>query len=238
MNRQARGFLILGGAALALVGVELLFSTVVDAGPGVASLSAPASERVPAQVATQASAPVVRRVPRQRARATTKLVHERPGHGLPWNGGKPGIPVEVSSDMTGPIPPDADTPVVVGVSIDMACSAAGVQIRGIEGVVVVGENRFGLGPCSPTEEFQVPVRVRIPSGGAGFLAVDVEVEMANPDDGSTSRQRTSKAIQVLAMGVKFRPKSIGKAGVAAKPAPGAKAEPAAVVELGNGSNTR
>ena len=89
MNRQARGFLILGGAALALVGVELLFSTVVDAGPGVASLSAPASERVPAQVATQASAPVVRRVPRQRARATTKLVHERPGHGLPWNGGKP-----------------------------------------------------------------------------------------------------------------------------------------------------
>jgi hypothetical protein len=151
--------------------------------------------------------------------------------GAPWNGGKPGLPVDVSSDLSGPIPAGVDHSMIVWIMIDQECSAAEVRLRGIEGVVVSGQRRVELGPCRPGERVEVPAIVRIPSGGAGFLAVDVILEEVDPEDGSITRRTASKAISVVAEGARAQPKSLGKAVSSGKS--GMKGEePEQVIELG------
>ncbi len=151
--------------------------------------------------------------------------------GAPWNGGKPGLPVEVSSDLSGPIPAGVDHSMIVWIMIDQECSNAEVRLRGIEGVVVSGQRRVDLGPCRPGERAEVPAIVRIPSGGAGFLAVDVMLEEVDPEDGSTTRRTISKAISVVAEGARLQPKSLGKAVSAGKSQMKGE-EPEQVIELG------
>jgi hypothetical protein len=150
--------------------------------------------------------------------------------GSAWNGGKPGIPVEISSDLPGPIPAGVNFPVILSITIDQECTGAEVRLRGLDGVLVLGQHRVDLGVCRPGERLGLSTTVRIPSGGAGFLAVDVTVEEVD-EDGVSVKRSASRAISVVAEGARPKPRSIGKSVPAGKSGNTGR-EDERVIELG------
>jgi hypothetical protein len=150
--------------------------------------------------------------------------------GSAWNGGKPGIPVDISSDLSGPIPAGVNQSVVVFIMIDQECTNAEVRLRALDGVVLSGQHRVDLGACRPGESMEVSTTVRVPVGGAGYLVVDVILEEVD-EDGVIIKRSATRAISVVAEGARPKPRSIGKAVPAGKSGASGR-EDEQVIELG------
>ncbi len=100
------------------------------------------------------------------------------GQGLPWYGGKPGVPVRVASDLDGEVPADEWVPVRVSVWVETSCSTVQVRLRGVDGLQVVSDEPAGeLDQACPKGMNPVihSARIRVPEGVEGLLAVDVRV---------------------------------------------------------------
>ena len=147
----------------------------------------------------------------------------------PWYGGKPSAPVTVTSDIDGPIPANEDRTVNLGIQIDTPCVEAKVQVRGVDGVVVVsGQQPVSLGACREGEEVPHQVVIRIPSGLAGLLVIELSFEGLGDGSAPGERQGFVTAISIVAEGAKIRLKSLGKP----------SRDGTGGVELGNSKNVR
>lgn len=94
--------------------------------------------------------------------------------GIPWNGGKGRGPFDVSSPQAGSVlPADREVPVEVFVRFREPCDALNVRVRGIDGVQILSRARAAFRECPEGQNLSHPIKVRLPAGTAGYLAVDV-----------------------------------------------------------------
>ena len=95
--------------------------------------------------------------------------------GLPWNGGKQHGPFEIHSSVKvgETVEADRDLDVDLSLIFNGPCERASLQVRGLDGVELVGGVRFDFDSCGPDENLTQTIRVRLPAGTHGRLAVDV-----------------------------------------------------------------
>jgi len=137
-----------------------------------------------------------------------------------WNGGKPTLPVHLSTDHEGAYSAGKDTAITLFFVTDHECSDLTVRVRGVDGVIIVSsDSPQSLGACRPGEPMSLSVVVRVPEGISGYLAADVTID----------ERSGSLALVLEAEGAKGVPRSSGKV------IRGSSGN--SVVEIGNSGNS-
>jgi hypothetical protein len=94
----------------------------------------------------------------------------------PWNGGKQTAPIELSSSLSGEVQTEAEQTVVLSLTPRRDCQQLTSVVRGLDGVQVETSAR-SHGACVAGQAVQHEARVKVPSGVAGHLVVDVSMEV-------------------------------------------------------------
>lgn len=101
--------------------------------------------------------------------------------GIRWNGGKQQGPFDMRSSIPAnqPVVANKEIPVDMVLIFKTDCNRLQTHVRGVDGVQVLSAASFQHGTCEAGREVSNPVRVRIPAGTRGFLAIDVKYETAD-----------------------------------------------------------
>ncbi len=93
--------------------------------------------------------------------------------GIPWNGGKPQPPFLIQSNLDEVVSPNANLDLQVQVTPERDCMDLTTKIRGLDGVVVMGEIEKHLAQGKMGQPHIHSVTVRVPNETAGYAVVDV-----------------------------------------------------------------
>lgn len=94
--------------------------------------------------------------------------------GVMWNGGKSRGAFHVTSPQGAkPLPSDREVAIEVQLDFYQSCEALAVRMRGLDGVQILSRARFQNLSCETGTPLRLPLKVRLPAGTRGFVAVDV-----------------------------------------------------------------
>lgn len=123
---------------------------------------------------------------------------------IPHHGGKPRIPVTVSTASAQVLSADTASTVVILIRPEAPCTELTARFRSIDGVEILGDDEVGgeasLGSCQPGENFSHELVIRAGQGTSGYVVVDLEM------DGVPA----TLAVPFKAFGAKSRPAPVGK----------------------------
>ena len=97
--------------------------------------------------------------------------------GKPWNGGKPTAPVQVESSIEGEIAAEEWVDVDLSIIPQSDCSVLTSQVRGVDGLEVSDDSTWSHTGCVAGGTFVRQLRVRVPAGVSGLLAIDLHMEL-------------------------------------------------------------
>lgn len=101
---------------------------------------------------------------------------QAPEQGKPWNGGKPTAPMRVEASRDGEIPANEWIDVELSLIPVEDCSNLSSSLRGLDGLEVLDGSRWDHPNCVAGQPVVRAIRVKVPSGVSGLLAVDLTFE--------------------------------------------------------------
>lgn len=117
----------------------------------------------------------------------------------------PASPFRAWTSRQGPIAVGRDHSFQVTVQPRQACSQVEVTLRGLDGVQVHGGERVSLGRLNPGEQRPRSAALRVSSGVAGYVAVDLACR-----DALGRLQGTSLVFPASAQGAAYRTRQLGR----------------------------
>lgn len=97
--------------------------------------------------------------------------------GKPWNGGKPTAPVQVESSLEGEIAAEEWVDVDLSIIPQSDCTVLTSQVRGVDGLEVSDDSTWSHTGCVAGGAFVRQLRVKVPAGVSGLLAIDLHMEL-------------------------------------------------------------
>lgn len=104
---------------------------------------------------------------------------QAPDQGRPWNGGKPTAPMRIEANRDGEIPADEWLDVDLSLIPVEDCRNLSSSLRGLDGLEILDASRWDHPECLAGKPILRAIRVKVPSGVSGLLAVDLSFEGAD-----------------------------------------------------------